>query len=274
MKQRTKQTSEDRKMNKFQLIAALVATCAGLIGAYLLTSHMGQPTTSSIQTRQDEWTVRRDLNARNLISPGCICPASKLNAFSRDEVLAAKQIRSDWSRDLESVLERELDLAGKPIIRRGDVDIPYGYRRFDMLGPITPHCKKFDSFGQGDEEKRACGLLGLLKQQQRDCTIISLGGHNQWSFEEAVFAALPGCIIHTFDCTVKDSARPPAAIASRTFLHRACIGETDATAADGKVLLSLSLSSLRPSPSLPFYLRPSLPPSLSFSLPPPLHSRV
>jgi hypothetical protein len=262
-------------MNKLQISAIWIAACAALLGAaYILPKHMEQLTDFINEAIHDTEKSRQESPGESMASNACLCPATKYDFFNHDQVLGAKKIRSDWTRDLESVLEKELDRTRIHINLKGDFDIPNGHRRFDMLGPIAPKCENLISFGQGDEEKRACGLLGLLKQQQRDCTIMSLGSNDQWSFEEAVFAALPSCITHTFDCTVKDSARPPAAIASRTFLHRACIGETDATAADGKVLLSLSLSSLRPSPSLPFYLRPSLPPSLSFSLPPPLHSRV
>ena len=78
----------------------------------------------------------------------------------------------------------------------------------------------------------------LLERKPGNCTIVSLGSKNRWGFEEAIFKEIPRCTIHTFDCTVKTSVRPPASIASRTTLHRICIGAADETTADGLPFLS------------------------------------
>ncbi len=147
----------------------------------------------------------------------------------------AIRIRSNWTKGLEFALEQELDKAGNPSTVGGDIDIAYGHGRFRMLGPVAPQCRDLEQFGVGDEEKRACGLTRMLGS---NCMIVSLGSKNQWSFEEAIHEKLPNCMIHTFDCTVDDSAKPPDAISKQTVLHRICIGAKDEIKSNKKEFMS------------------------------------
>ena len=104
--------------------------------------------------------------------------------------------------------------------------------RFDALGPVV-QCpvSLLQSFGQGDDEKRACG-----SPVESPCTVLSIGSNNQWGFERAVAAAAPACHIHTLDCTV--SATVPPSLRSRVTFHSICLGEEDQTLADGSRYLS------------------------------------
>jgi len=89
-----------------------------------------------------------------------------------------------------------------------------------MLGPIGPVCATpLETYGRGDGEKRACGL----SQQRPPCVVISIGSNGEWEFEEDVFRRT-NCTVHTFDCTVPAATAPPAAISTRVFFHRLCIG--------------------------------------------------
>ncbi len=74
-----------------------------------------------------------------------------------------------------------------------------------------------------------------LLRMRPDCIIISLGSRNMWDFEEDIYAKMPNCKIHTFDCTVPVGSQPPKNISSRTTLHRICIGSKDSTTKDGAV---------------------------------------
>jgi hypothetical protein len=86
-----------------------------------------------------------------------------------------------------------------------------------------------ETFGHGDEEKRACGLRHLSKDNLVDsqCVIFSVGSANQWDFEEMIFKELPNCKVETFDCTISDKTLPPEPIRSRVRFHPVCIGDAD-----------------------------------------------
>jgi hypothetical protein len=79
-----------------------------------------------------------------------------------------------------------------------------------------------------------------------------------WDFEEAAFAQTP-CNIHAFDCTVGHDARPPAAIKSRTTLHRSCLAKS------GKGSAHSSSSSSSP-PSIDDLTYQVTPESIGFDL--------
>ncbi len=72
-------------------------------------------------------------------------------------------------------------------------------------------------FGFQDGEKRYCGTTDFGP----DCLIISLGSDGDFSFEEDIFARTK-CRIETFDCT--GTWEVPMSIASRTRIHKYCIG--------------------------------------------------
>ena len=97
---------------------------------------------------------------------------------------------------------------------------PCRYRVFNRLGPVVPRCAgAIESYGSGDDEKRACALTRL----RAPCTVISIGSKGQWGFEEEVMRLTP-CRVETFDCTVSTDVRPPPLLRERVTLHRICIG--------------------------------------------------
>jgi hypothetical protein len=109
---------------------------------------------------------------------------------------------------------------------------PKKWTRFEALGPVIP-CPKaiFSSFGEGDGEKRICGFV-----EGSDCTIISIGSHNQWDFEESMIAKHPHCRIHTFDCYVPSTV--PTAIQSQVTFYPICLGLRDYTLPTGQEFIS------------------------------------
>lgn len=128
-------------------------------------------------------------------------------------------------------------LPGNFRLKRDEIDLtwPWDHRRFDALGPVL-QCPPaiFTSFGQGDGEKRICGLPHDASAQQAigapgspQCVVISIGSKNWWDFERAVSAAMPHCVIHTLDCTVK--LRVPPALRNKVHPHQICLGEKTET---------------------------------------------
>ena len=69
----------------------------------------------------------------------------------------------------------------------------------------VPACKSLKVFGNEatnyDEAKRFCYFGDKLKKNQ-SCVVYSVGGNNQWDFEEYMHHG-SNCDIETFDCTVK-----------------------------------------------------------------------
>jgi hypothetical protein len=120
--------------------------------------------------------------------------------------------------------------AGKPARYQTDGVYEHDHHRFDALGPVL-QCPSpiLTKFGEGDEEKHICGL-SLDKAQEpanHPCVIISIGGANQWAFENIIGKALPHCHIHTLDCTV--DGRIPEALKGQATFHKICIGTKDET---------------------------------------------
>jgi hypothetical protein len=156
----------------------------------------------------------------------CLCSSAFSKLFAADVVQTAIESRLNWTKSLPFTMEAEHLRHSNSSRSRPEQEYPPSNARFAMLGPIAPKCKIMESYGKGDGEKRACGLKGLL-QKIKNCTIVSLGSKNQWGFEQDIFKAMPHCTIHTFDCTVTPNVKPPPEIASRTTLHRVCIGSAD-----------------------------------------------
>ena len=142
--------------------------------------------------------------------------------FDRSDVCLASLARRRWLQTLDAQLENLTNTYGFE---------PGWWARFEALGPLGPRCGLLERFGDGDSEKRVCGLRAALRAQQRagvGCRILSIGSNNQWSFEEAVVGST-NCSVDTFDCTrsVKDTWAVPAAIAHRVTLHEKCLGHAD-----------------------------------------------
>lgn len=89
------------------------------------------------------------------------------------------------------------------------------------------------SGGDGDAHKSLCGF-DAARQSERTraalgsgaCVIYSVGGNNQWEFEEEMLAAT-ACAVHTFDCTISAQLPPALAASGRFSFHPWCIGGDD-----------------------------------------------
>jgi hypothetical protein len=185
----------------------------------------------------------------------CLCSDSNFSSFETGDIQDAINSRMTWTKGLPFTIESNLDRyfqAGRdPLNRHQGKD---GHTIFDALGPVAPQCRMIETYGAGDEEKRACGVKMLVPTVP--CTIISLGSNNQWGFEEAVFREMPNCHIHTFDCTLTGDVRPPGHIASRTTLHPICIGFEDKSDRQGLKFMSWkSIMKLIKMSHSPLYLK-------------------
>jgi len=94
-----------------------------------------------------------------------------------------------------------------------------------MRDGTVPACKSLKVFGNEasnyDEAKRFC-YFGDRKNQT--CVVYSVGGNNQWDFEEYMHHG-SNCDIETFDCTV--NATVPLKIKDRTRFHKICLGASN-----------------------------------------------
>lgn len=156
--------------------------------------------------------------------------------FLEGEVERAREARVAWELALPDSLEARLNSNPEAAVDVGqflhekDASLPVSNARWDLLGPVGPKCLQLQSYGAGslhlgqkstiadDEGKKACGL-----QREPNCTVIAIGSNGQWGFEAALVSGT-SCAVHTFDCTVDDTVRAPAAIRHRVTLHRYCIG--------------------------------------------------
>jgi hypothetical protein len=66
-----------------------------------------------------------------------------------------------------------------------EIEYPFNHDRFKMIGPVSAVCKTdLEHYGEGDSEKRVCGLKALEKMSS-SCVVFSIGSNNEWGFEEA-----------------------------------------------------------------------------------------
>jgi hypothetical protein len=111
----------------------------------------------------------------------------------------------------------------------------HDHERFDLMGPVVAKCKDFRILGRGDEQKRLCFPKTELPG---DCVVFSIGGANQWKFEEEIAKITP-CHIHTFDCTVA-KPYPPDSIKKRVTFHKLCLGSKTFTNSQGEKFTDLT----------------------------------
>ncbi len=147
--------------------------------------------------------------------------------------------RQRWSLNLTFELEAFLNAhapRGKRLGKEPETYTPHklGHRRFDLVGPVGPRCAALETYGVEDGEKRACALSA--RAADAGCIVISVGSHDDWDFEAAVFEKTK-CTVHTFDCTVGAEASPPNRIRARVSLHRLCVGARDEVL-DGRAFAS------------------------------------
>lgn len=179
-------------------------------------------------------------NSRKLLRSGqrsndSFCKSTRNFLFDMGEVKKSTETFVEWQRIQPFFIENEH--ARYPLVgNSNEQEYPFNHSRLNMLGPVVNICKTpLESYGFGDEEKRACGL-SLLDKSSGRCVIFSLGCNNQWAFEQSIFK-LTRCRVETFDCTLKPNAAPPRNLQSRVRLHNVCIGDKDVIV-DGKQYLS------------------------------------
>ena len=139
----------------------------------------------------------------------------------------ARNIKEAFSKNLYRELTRVLNKDEKAMMISMK---PWeaGHSRFDAVGPLVPRCRtKLEKFGNGDEEKRACDLIGFAGENN-NCVVISIGSKNIWTFEEGVVRQTK-CYVHVFDCTLESSGgiHVPDALKHRVTGHNICIGSQD-----------------------------------------------
>jgi hypothetical protein len=139
--------------------------------------------------------------------------------FSTEDIAIVTAQRLQWSNNLFRFVEDFYNLYGTSKL---------GHRFFDIaLGPIGPKCRDLQVFGSGDEEKRVCGSV---LSTDVECTVVSVGGNNQWGFESELFRRTL-CNIYVFDCTVQ--LEVPPELRSRVYAIQVCIGNRTFTADNG-----------------------------------------
>jgi len=139
-----------------------------------------------------------------------------------------KLAEREWIRFLPVFMKTQSDR--QPTNPTKEVELPNNEERFNIMGPLGPPCNSpIESYGTGDEEKKACGLRHLQKsdvQSSSRCVVYSIGSNNEWGFEEAIFNTT-SCRVETFDCTINSESLPPEYIRSRVRFHHICLGDTD-----------------------------------------------
>lgn len=88
------------------------------------------------------------------------------------------------------------------------------------LGPMGPECKKVIQFGKsGPDAKFMCVPE---KNEEKDCHVISVGGNDNWAFEQDIVNKL-GCHTYTFDCTLPDGKPKRKPNDDRIHFYNYCI---------------------------------------------------
>ena len=96
-------------------LSFVIATVLSLV-AYLAAIDIKQP----IKNKRDQADNVGERLGKHLSerSVPCVCPCDDIEVFKSEEVLAATEIRSNWTWDLEIALQKELDRSGKPIKKK------------------------------------------------------------------------------------------------------------------------------------------------------------
>eukprot|EP01040_Poterioochromonas_malhamensis_P005459 gene5459-5859_t len=164
------------------------------------------------------------------------CDEIKKQLFHSTESIDIQRI--EWERFLPVFLKTQIfDLQREKNPTKGwEMEFVHSeeHGRFHMLGPVGPTCKTpLEHYGNGDEEKRACGLQQLQKidqvstgESKNECVIYSIGSGGKWNFEEEIVQKTD-CRVETFDCTVGAGYKPPDHIKHRVRFHYLCLSDSD-----------------------------------------------
>jgi hypothetical protein len=116
-----------------------------------------------------------------------------------------------------------------------DVMENWHHDRFQVaVGPALPPCPHLAKFSEGTYEAKNFCIPDLATQESghseddnSDCHIFSIGSNDQWGFEEEILQKLPGCHVHTFDCTLKDNSPLKKPNSAKVHFYPHCVkGET------------------------------------------------
>jgi hypothetical protein len=147
-------------------------------------------------------------------------PSVKIDGVCRENPYAASfhssldSIRSQADTWLEN-MDSHLQIATQEEMKN------HSHARFFPFD-IMADCHTFCVGGacKTDKSKIVCGIDEL--QTEETCVVYSVGGNNQWTFEQDILAKTP-CEVHTFDCTGNitrfHKPRNP-----RLHFHHICLG--------------------------------------------------
>jgi hypothetical protein len=153
-----------------------------------------------------------------------------------------EEIAGGWYRDLPTILRKAYNNASEMTTYGGAVREPEGHARFDVMMPAVEACPSLTKIGSDwDGGKLICGLDSIPDTAESPCVVYSIGGNNQWDFEEDVVKRT-NCRIFTFDCTVE--GRVPAGIKDRVDFHKVCLGSKGLDAEQGSTASFLSLKEM------------------------------
>ena len=118
---------------------------------------------------------------------------------------------------------------------------------------MGPRCRKMEKYGNGDSEKRACGLSASMSAV--GCKVLSIGSNNEWNFEEEV-VRLTNCTVETFDCTGGGKNwSVPEAIRDRVRLHEVCLSKNSSTIGDRQYVTYKEMLAIASVDEFPAYLK-------------------
>ena len=146
---------------------------------------------------------------------------------NKPDILTTTGPRRDQSVDLETIWERKLRRTEAAIedqiklLENTDSSKVGPKHVYDAFEPVI-NCESEVRLGKrphsvGDGPKFVCGLDTL--KYMKACVIYSIGSNWDFSFELAVLAAGPHCIIHTFDGTMNLTARSLPLLPTNIIFH-------------------------------------------------------
>ena len=125
------------------------------------------------------------------------CNRLSFDMLNEKDFAKIVELKSEWHH-LIDVAEKDgtaLSALSKSTKQTNEMEL-HDVRRF--MGPLGPFCKEnLKVFGVGDEEKRAClhDMRSMdVNSPSRKCVVYSIGGNNEWTFEENIYGGLSALI--------------------------------------------------------------------------------
>jgi len=124
----------------------------------------------------------------------------------------AKQKAEEWMASKSKIMEK--------VVAESNGETHKKFNGFHVMAPCDYECT---GRCRDDTSKIVCGLAKLREAHDTKCIVYSIGGNNQWAFEENMYDMSP-CEIHTFDCTGPITRfRVPSRIRDRVHFHHVCM---------------------------------------------------